>query len=820
MKEARHNKLKKGLCLLLVLTMTMGLLSACGDNTDDPKINPTPDAAEYVYVPTYARLSGNISYINQSCYSNGRIFFNGQIETGETITQSYSTGMFDENGEPIMEEYSYEETRNGIFSVALDGSDFRELEGYKIENIVQDPDDPYSGYSYTNVNRLFADSQGNLWVLENVYTTTFNLPDDFVESEASNAWEYAEQKDEYYLVKLDENGTELSRTDLVALVESTDEYFYVNNVAIDNDGNMYLAASGKIYVLDSEGQKLFNIELTDSWVDSVFTTADGRTLASFYDQSSEKQIFKTIDMSAKGFGQDSYPVPYGAYNFMPGNAEYDYYYDNGTSLFGGSLETGETEKIITWINCDVDGNNINSVIPMEDGRIIAMSTSYEMEGDRVELVTMNLTPTSEVAQKEKIIYACMWLDYTLRSEIISFNRTNPKYRIEVQDYSEYNTQDNYSAGQTKLTTEILTGKVPDIFSTNGLPIAQYGAKGVLEDLWPFIESDTGLGGRDGVVQPVFDAISTDDGKLYQLVSSAAIFTVLGASSVVGDTPGWTVADAKAALATMPEGCEMFSIGTTQSDVMNQMCYMSLDGFVNWQTGKCSFDSDEFIQLLEFSKMFPESFDWEAYYEGNDWMYEEEMSRIMQGRQMLNASNLYRVGRYLMYKKAFGGDVTAIGFPGSGTASAFVIDGGLAMSASCKNKEGAWEFMRILLDEEYQSEYGYNGIPTSKKAFDAMFTGLMTPEYYVDYETGEQKEYAKESWWIDDDNTIEIFAMTQEEKDEVMDLINNTTRIFTYDESLYEIIFDETAAFFAGQKTAEDTAKNVQSRVSLYVNEQR
>ena len=818
--QRRHSKLRKSLCLLLILTMTMGLLSACGDSTDDPKGTPTPDTPEYVYVPTYTTLGENISYINQSCYNNERIFFSGEVKTGETITQSYSTGMLDENGEPIMEEYSYDETRVGIFSIALDGTGLQELEEYKIENVTQDPENPYSGYSYVNVNGLFADPQGGLWVLENVYTTTFNLPDDFVESENSNAWEYAEQSDQYFLVKLDTDGTELSRTDLAAAIGGDQEYFYVDSVAFDNDGNAYMVSNSKIVVMGGEGQKLFEIDLTDNWVNGLLVTADGKVFASMYDQTSGSQTFKNVDLAAKGFGSDSYPVPYNAYNFMPGGAGYDYYYNSGTSLFGGDLETGETEKIITWINCDVDSNNINSIIPMEDGRIIAMSIEYTSDEPKAELITMNLTPTSEVAQKEKITYACMWLDYTLRAEIIKFNRTNPNYRIEVQDYSEYNTQDDYSAGQTKLTTEILTGKVPDIFSTSGLPIEQYGAKDLLADLWPFIEGDTEIGGRDGVLQPVFNAISTEDGKLYQLVPTAGIYSVLGASSVVGDEPGWTVEDAKAALATMPEGCEMFSLGMTQADIMYQMCYMSLDSFVDWQTGDCTFDSDEFVQLLEFTQLFPKEFDWDAYYEGNDWMYEDEMLRIMQGRQMLSSSYLYRIGRYMLYKEAFGGDVTAIGFPGSGSGTAFMVDSGLAMSANCANKEGAWEFMRILLDEDYQAQYSYNGVPTNKKLFDAMITELMTPDYYTDYETGEQVEDPKDVWWVDEETKIEVFALTQEDVDEIMDLINNTTRIYTYDESLYEIITDETAAFFAGQKTAADTAKNVQSRVSLYVNEQR
>ena len=50
------------------------------------------------------------------------------------------------------------------------------------------------------------------------------------------------------------------------------------------------------------------------------------------------------------------------------------------------------------------------------------------------------------------------------------------------------------------------------------------------------------------------------------------------------------------------------------------------------------------------------------------------------------------------------------------------------------------------------------------------------------------------------------------------LIEKTNRIMRYDQSLMEIISDETGAFFAGEKTAEETAKHIQNRVQLYMAE--
>jgi uncharacterized protein CbrC (UPF0167 family) len=95
---------------------------------------------------------------------------------------------------------------------------------------------------------------------------------------------------------------------------------------------------------------------------------------------------------------------------------------------------------------------------------------------------------------------------------------------------------------------------------------------------------------------------------------------------------------------------------------------------------------------------------------------------------------------------------------------------------------------------------------------------MTPEYYTDPETGEQVEQSKGGWgW--DDLMVEMYALKQEEADQILELINSTNRVYSYDQEIYDIIVDDAAAFFEGQKSAEETAKLIQNRVSLYVNEQ-
>ena len=68
-------------------------------------------------------------------------------------------------------------------------------------------------------------------------------------------------------------------------------------------------------------------------------------------------------------------------------------------------------------------------------------------------------------------------------------------------------------------------------------------------------------------------------------------------------------------------------------------------------------------------------------------------------------------------------------------------------------------------------------------------------------------------------SVEIYELSQADADVILDLIENTHSVYSYDQDIMNIITDEVAAFFAGEKSAEDTAAMVQSRVNLYVQEQ-
>ena len=826
-------KMRKTLCLIMALAMVFGLLSACGGG-DGKTDTETP---EYTYVPTYTELGSDIGYVYNTVVSGGLIYVAGEVE-GEEIVEEYPSydengnPILDEEGNPVMEEYTYTRTEPAMFTVNIDGTDFKRMESYTAPEF---PEEAEGGSFW--INNLCSVPNGGVAVVENVYysipvygedggdggdTAAEDTPvasgaplaatssDISVDAPAPDTsgqpmdYQYVEK---YNLRVFDASGAQTFCAELSSLIESED-YFYVSAFAVSGTGEAVLMANGNaIYVLNADGSLKGSIDTSDlsNGISNFVTLGDGSVAALVYGEDYAAFDLRPVDTAAMQLGEATASLPTDAYSARPSGGGYDFCYNKGESFYGYKLADGSEEKLVTWINCDVNSNNVTSPYITEEGNIVCLSSEYSNTGDGATtyFITLTKTPYDQVPQKPTLTLACVYLGYDIKNQILDFNRKSSDYRIEVRDYSEFNTEDDYSAGYTKLITEIGSGAVPDIMLTDGLPIETFGAKGLLADLWPFIDADEELGGRAGVVEPVFNALS-QDGKLYEISSSFYITTIAGPASIVGTEPGWTYEEMYAALDQMPEGCELFSLGTTRSDVFSSICMLNLSRFVDWTTGECSFDSDDFISLMEFANRFPETFDWEHH----EWTNEDsDAYRIKEGRQLLVTLSLSDPYSYNYYSEMFNGDMALKGFPDvPGSGAVFNMNGtGLAIASTCENQDAAWSFVRTLLTREYQENYTY-GFCTNRELCEENLQSMVGQSYYTyDQVTGEEKE----------------IIFTQENADLIADLINNTSMVADYNTSqINDIINEEVAYYFSGEKTAQDVAATIQNRVSIYVNEQR
>lgn len=822
------------LCLLMLLP-----LAACGrsEKTEEEK---TP---EYVYRAEYKKLgSFKNGYLNARFFTEDGYYAVSYEKVGETVVYSDNA----ETGEPMPApqpaefaalgtEDVTEEIPDGentvvedvyaclLYFVGFDGT-IEKLSGYKYLEPKQNTDNMKEFYSGVDMSGFHRCDDGTFITVESAYASWNEAPDDLGYGDDSY-WNYSKYEQNYYIRHLAADGTELSCAPID--INMNDNYLNCYGATVDEQGNMLCSIGETVYAINADGLAEYTID-TGCSVDS-FVKLSGDIYMLAWGEEGEK-LFK-LDTASRTVGE-AIDLPNGAYTIFPGNGEHDFYYNNGTNFFAYDIETGNAEKLFNWINCDVNVDTLETIAVQEDGSILGISSEYDGQDESYSFNLVNVTkvPYDPSTQKPVITLACMYVDYDLRDRVIKFNRSNENCRIEIVDYSEYNTEEyqngmDYNSGLNKLTTEIMAGKVPDIIDLNGLPYNQLAAKGLLEDIYPFIDADSELS-RDDFLPNILKAAEFD-GKLCCVVPGFYVETVVGASSIVGDEPGWNYDELNAALDNMPEGCSLFDDYITRDDVLRTCLALDINEYLDWETGKCSFDTESFIKLLKFVNSFPAEYNWEEYEEN----YESTESRIKDGRQMLVQTGIWSIDDVLytsnMDANYFNGDYTFIGFPTeSGSGSMIGYSSRYAMSSKCERKDEAWQFLREFLTENYQDSMW--NIPVNINVFNRQLKKLMTVEYLTDEygntirdEDGNEVMIEKGSIYTDSGEPIPYYALTQEQADKFIYLVESLDKVSDYSsDGIFDIVRDEAAAFFAGSKSAADVAKLIQNKANLYVNEQR
>ena len=427
---------------------------------------------------------------------------------------------------------------------------------------------------------------------------------------------------------------------------------------------------------------------------------------------------------------------------------------------------------------------------------------------------LDRTLVTEENRREELTMAVVDLDWDLRAAIKRFNRSNTQYRIVVKDYNEYNTDDDWTAGRQKLSTEIISGDVPDILACNNLPVRLYGAKGLLEDLTPYIQNDTALGGENGLVKAVVDALRSDDGKLYTITSRFQVQTAFANRKVVGDVTGLTMDEARQAMTKLQDGAMMMGFYTDQTDLLQRLCSNNMAHYVNWETGECSFDSQGFVQLLECVKLAPQEITDDMY---NNWQEYGPNTALREGRQLLYQTTVSDWYSLMDVKGYLGDDAQFVGLPDENrVGNCFNTYLPLAMSSKSKHKDGVWQFISAYLTDENDYSWGFS-IVQSK--LDSYLAEARKRQSYTD-ENGNQVEYPVFSYTGSDGKQVDVYCLEQADYDALMALINNTHRMYDYDQAIMEIIKGEADNFLKGSSSAQDVANAIQNRVTLYVNETR
>jgi len=700
---------------------------------------------------------------------------------------------------------------------------------------------PANGYCYFNIA---VTSNDTIFILANITDygdypmPDYQDPDFDAENYNYEALEAA-AKHSVKLITMDSDGNILSSNDVTGLENYQNTYEDENGeekTSPANIGNMFPCGDDKIIVSIYSDEEVYALMGADgkieqeldfgenTWVNTASTDSEGNFAFVTYGENGQE--IRTFDTTSLKMKDDviSLKDDNNSYinNMMSGSGDYIFYMSGNMGLSGVKAD-GSTEEIVNWLDSDLNGEYINGIIALENGDFIIYLQNYETNEKGFYIITKR--DISELADIQIITMGMMYADSSVTSKVTQFNKSNDKFRIKIQDYSKYYEWDeteektlNTPAKQLKM--DIVSGNEPDmIYCYDNSVISSLASKDVFADLYDFLGTN-GTVSKDDIVEPLLNACEIN-GKLLSLSYSFSIQT-LGAKTKFASTENWTLDDLISAYDNLPEGMQLFNEDYTKIDIFNTLIY-NVSDFIDYENATCSYDSPEFIKLLEFCNKFPaenEVIDWETA--NNDeiqkyWQDREVMCR--NDKALLSSVYLGNLREYAQAKQAtFGDDITLVGYPSSdGKGGVIHTNSAMSILESSANKEACWEFISQFFDESYQTSNRLYEIPALKSAYKKALDDTMSKPYWTD-ENGKKQEY-DDSYYIGD-KEIKINPLTQEERDFLDSYITNSTKAYPSNtEDVYDIINEEVESYFAGESTAEETASIIQNRVSILISEQ-
>lgn len=436
---------------------------------------------------------------------------------------------------------------------------------------------------------------------------------------------------------------------------------------------------------------------------------------------------------------------------------YDILVEGGLQILHHSGEQGEIWQILTT---DADTNSAE----------ICTLSETALDGGVPE-------------EKEVIVLSNFWAYPEMQKMVTAFNKSNDKYRVEIevapfsQDYETYVQNRNM---------EILSGEGPDLFSVNETEYKTYAEGGYLVDLKPYMDAE--LNGEDYLKNILYG--EEKDGKVYAAVTSFQIHMAVSRKDIVGDLEGWTFEEMCEVMEAHPE-IEAF-IPYADENAVLQYCYL--------YGGVEADDYDTLRECILFAEKYGVNL--------------PQMEAVL-GKNVLLQEEAILTPRNLQYLLEVSDKYAMVGYPNADRQGVFRGGSTWSINANSKNVEGAWEFIKFLL-EEYQ--YDVQDMPVLTAAYETKITAAMTPNTYMDYNivTGEEVEVEEPySTW----NGVPLYAMTKEQVQAFRDLVERSNNTFSdFDWAAWNIVSEEAGAYFNGDKPLDDVMDAIEGRMRMYISE--
>ncbi len=615
---------------------------------------------------------------------------------------------------------------------------------------------------------LDKDNDGRIVLIENVEGYTEN---------GDGTYTYHTS---YYVRSIADDGTMLTSNRLDG-VDSVNMY---GGAAVAGSNTIVIAGRDGCAYYDYSGKKIKDLKVEGMKEDGLVRLNDGRIAA--YVADTNKIVI--LDAIAEGKSEE-FSVPGSIYggDLISGAGYYDFGYTCGTDFYGYSIADNKADKLFNWINAGIVYDELQAVRLKDDGTVSAVKYDWSYFYDSCTVNKVDIRRiAAETDTRTKLSIAATGSDYSLWYNIIDFNSIDPNYKIELTDYTVFDTPDNAAGAVEALLNDIKSGAAADVIYVAQLSqsdLNTLSATGAFEDIYTYLKKDETVSTED-LIPAVLKACEFD-GKLYYTASDFSVLTYAGLTSMVGNEAKISfnkLNDARKQLGGAKPS--VFSLNYDQYNVLDDYLKV-VDDYWDFVGGQ-GFNKDAFLSRLGVASL--------ASLKKPDTPA-DDYERVGQGHQLLVRIQADNASEIASAYSLIGKPLSFVGLPvEDGSGNMIDISKGYAINAKAENKDGAWEFIRTFLTEEYQTENALR-LPVNKAALQAQSKALI--DAYYTPKTGSN---------ITADDVFNSF----------MKLIDSAERVATDDESIRQIARDACAGFFASADSAAAAADKFAAALKDYI----
>ncbi|MBQ8528044.1 MAG: hypothetical protein IJ429_06175 [Lachnospiraceae bacterium] len=614
---------------------------------------------------------------------------------------------------------------------------------------------------------------------------------------------YSEDSPEsrYVLRIVGEDGTLICETDIAKAADKESVFIY--DMKKDKSGKLYLLDEQAIYIMDTEGKLLGSIE-DEQMISNIIRAADGEILAGIAEN--EKYTLKRIDADEFFFSEVyNTGLPYYSITSFGDGLDYDFYYTNSEGVYGYNLTGSESKKIIDFVSSNLNSLFLGTIKVRTAEEIIAIYGSGAQE-DPHGLYRLVKKDPKDVVLKETITYYSLYSDEEAKNRALAFNKSQDKYQVVVKDYS---LEEDPAMAMHK---DFVAGNVPDIMDLSGVSSDKYMSEEYFADLYEFMESDPDIR-REDFMENVLSVMETD-GKLYRITPTFAMNGLLLAEDNIKAENRFSFNDLTA---LEEKGSKAFYM-ETKTDVLSTAMEMNYNDFIDWGEGKCEFDSEKYISVLQYADTYPSE---------DELVWDENvptMTAQVKNEKIL-AAKIYNMSMMdlQLYEEMFERELSFVGFPSDTfSGGALSMDRELAICAKSSVKKGAWEFLKTYLSREYisglMSEEDFFVYPIRKDSMEDKIQRYSATEAYTDAFGNEMNPISHE--WGYEDIQLKFEPLNEKRTAFYRRAIEALDHRYVYDSDVIMMVQEEAEGYFKGEISAAQAAANTQERVSVYMEDYR